>query len=73
MVLNKTYRKLSFFSGIQRMQSATAEEIRSMVKELEDSLGGVYSVLSQELQLPIANRIMHLLSKRGTLPKLPEK
>lgn len=61
-------------SGIQRdAERVTAEEIRSMVKELEDSLGGVYSVLSQELQLPIANRIMHLLSKRGTLPKLPDK
>jgi hypothetical protein len=36
-----------------------------MAQELEDALGGVYSVLSQELQYPLALRILNML------PKLP--
>lgn len=54
-------------------ERVTAEEIREMAKELEDSLGGVYSVLSQELQLPLVRRLMAQMSKSGRLPKLPDE
>lgn len=61
-------------SAIQRdAERVTAEEIRNMVKELEEALGGVYSVLSQELQLPLVRRVMNLMSKKKKLPKLPKK
>lgn len=60
--------------SIQRnAERVTAEEIRLMAKELEDSLGGVYSVLSQELQLPIVKRLMAQMSKNKKLPALPEE
>lgn len=61
-------------TAIQRPgERVTAEEIRYMARELEDVLGGVYSVLSQELQLPIANLLMAALEKSGDLPKTPDK
>ena len=44
-----------------------------MAQELEDVLGGVYSILSQEFQLPLVNRLMDRMSKSGRLPKLPKK
>lgn len=59
--------------SIQRhAERVTAEEIRVMARELEDSLGGVYSVLSQELQLPIVKRLMAQMARRGILPDLPK-
>lgn len=54
-------------------ERVTAEEIRMLANELETALGGVYSVLAQELQRPLADRQIHQLQKEGVLPALPEK
>jgi hypothetical protein len=51
-------------------ERVTAEEVRAMAEELEDALGGIYSVLSQELQLPLANRTEDRLIEEGSLQKL---
>ena len=61
-------------TSIQRQaERVTAEEIRYMAQELEDVLGGVYSVLSQEFQLPLVNRVMDKMQRKRRLPKLPKK
>lgn len=61
-------------TSVQRhAERVTAEEIRFMAGELEQSLGGVYSVLAQELQAPLALRLMHQMQRAGELPRLPEK
>ena len=39
-------------------ERVTAEEIRYQAQELETSLGGVYSRLAEELQLPLANILL---------------
>jgi len=39
-------------------ERVTAEEIRNQTQELETSLGGVYSRLAEELQLPLANILL---------------
>lgn len=52
-------------------ERVTAEEIRLMAGELEDALGGVYSILSQEFQLPFVKRLMFQLEMKGKLPQLP--
>jgi len=39
-------------------ERVTAEEIRYQAQELETSLGGVYSRLAEELQLPLANLLL---------------
>jgi hypothetical protein len=43
-----------------------------MAQELEASQGGIYSTLSQELQLPVVRRLMHQMEKAQRLPVLPE-
>lgn len=53
-------------------ERVTAEEIRYMAKELEDALGGVYSVLSKEFQLPLVRVIKLQMEKAQRLPPLPE-
>ncbi len=60
-------------SAIQRAgERVTAEEVRYMAGELEDALGGVYSILSQEFQLPLVNRIIARMTKKKKLPQLPK-
>jgi hypothetical protein len=60
-------------SSFQRQaERVTAEEIRKMAEELEDTLGGVFSMLSQSLQLPLARLYEASLIKRGELKKLPK-
>jgi hypothetical protein len=41
-------------------------------QELEAALGGLYSLLSQELQLPIVARLMDKMSRNKRLPKIPK-
>lgn len=43
-----------------------------MAAELEDALGGLYTVLSQELQLPLVKSRITRLTKSKKLPKLPK-
>ena len=60
-------------SGVVRnAERVTAEEIRMLSMELESSLGGLYSLLSTELQLPLVNRLLSTLTKKKKLPKLPK-
>lgn len=61
-------------TSVQRPgERVTAEEIRFMAQELEDALGGVYSILSQEFQIPLVNTLMHKMSAKGSLPPLPKE
>lgn len=58
-------------SAVQRNgERVTAEEIRYVASELEDTLGGVYSILSQELQLPLVRRLLVQLENLGQFPDL---
>jgi hypothetical protein len=61
-------------SSFQRQQErVTAEEIRRMAEELEDTLGGVFSLLSQEFQLPLARLLeAYLIKTDKTFQRLPE-
>lgn len=60
-------------SSVQRQgERVTAEEIRYVAQELEDSLGGVFSVLSQEFQLPYITRLLEVMQDSKELPPLPK-
>jgi hypothetical protein len=60
-------------SSVQRNgERVTAEEIRYLAGELEDTLSGIYSILSQEFQLPYVNRKIEVLTRSKKLPKLPD-
>jgi hypothetical protein len=75
--VNTINERLSFAfllnSAVQRSgERVTAEEIRYMANELESALGGIYSILSQEFQLPLVKRIMYAMERAKKLPTLPE-
>lgn len=61
-------------TSIQRKgERVTAEEIRFMAQELEDYLAGAYSMLSQELQLPLVTLVMDRMRSEKRLPKIPKE
>lgn len=60
-------------TSVQRdAERVTAEEVRYMAQELESALGGVYSILSQELQMPMIQNVMFRLENQGKLPPMPK-
>jgi hypothetical protein len=60
-------------TAIQRdAERVTAEEVRYMAQELEQTLGGFYSIMSIELQLPYVNVKLDSLQRLGKLPRLPK-
>jgi len=60
-------------SAVQRdAERVTAEEIRFVASELENTLGGVYSVMSSEFQLPLVTMLLAQMQKGGKLPMLPK-
>jgi hypothetical protein len=70
-------RRLNFAflvtQAIQReAERVTAEELKIMVNMLEESFGGVYTLLSDELQLPLIRRIMHMMNVGGELIEIPD-
>ena len=59
--------------AVQRdAERVTSTELKILTQELESTLGGIYSILSSELQLPYLRRRMHLLVKSGRVPELPQ-
>ena len=59
-------------TAIQRPgERVTAEEIRFMSQELNAGTAGLYSILTQELQLPLVRRLMHILQRQRKLPAFP--
>lgn len=59
--------------SVQRdAERVTAEEIRFLANELETTLGGIYSLLSHELQLPLIKRVIFNMEREKKLPQLPK-
>lgn len=60
-------------TAVQRQgERVTATEIRAMLDELESSLGGTYSTLAAEFQMPLVKQVMQRMAKQGRFPKLPK-
>jgi len=67
-----SYAFLLNASVVRDSERTTAEEVRMVAQELQDSLGGIYGILSQEFQLPFVKRKLAILQKDKKLPSLPK-
>ena len=60
-------------TAIQRdAERVTAQEIRYMAEQLETAMGGIYSLLSQEFQLPLVSILMKRMEQANEIPRLPK-
>jgi hypothetical protein len=57
---------------IRKSERTTAEEVRLTQMDLEQQLGGIFSLLTDEFLKPYLNRTLMVLQRSGQLPKLPK-
>ena len=59
--------------NVRQSERTTAEEVRMTQMELEQQLGGLFSLLTVEFLVPYLNRKLSVFQKTGQIPKLPQK
>ena len=57
---------------VRQSERTTAEEVRLTQMELEQQLGGLFSLLTVEFLIPYLNRTLHILQRNKDLPKIPK-
>ena len=58
--------------NVRDSERTTAEEVRMTQLELEQSLGGLFSLLTVEFLIPYLNRTLLVLQRSNQIPKLPK-
>ena len=58
--------------NIRQAERVTAEEVRLTQLELEQQLGGIFSLLTVEFLIPYLDRTLLVLTRSNQLPKLPK-
>ena len=59
--------------NIRQSERTTAEEVRMTQMELNEQLGGLYSLLTVEFLKPYLDRILLVLQRSNQLPKIPKE
>jgi hypothetical protein len=57
---------------VRQSERTTAEEVRLTQMELEQQLGGLFSLLTVEFLVPYLNRTLHILQRNKEIPKIPK-
>lgn len=75
MIVQLTQRISEAFlvMNVRNSERTTAEEVRMTQLELEQQLGGLFSLLTVEFLVPYLNRKLHVLQGRRDIPKIPKE
>lgn len=71
-VLEKRISEAFLILNVRQSERTTAEEVRMTQMELEQQLGGLFSLLTSEFLIPYLNRKMLDLTKAKQIPSLPK-
>ena len=71
-VLEKRLSEAFLILNVRQSERTTAEEVRMTQMELEQQLGGLFSLLTTEFLVPYLSRKMHTLTKSRTIPSVPK-
>ena len=58
--------------NVRQAERVTAEEVRLTQMELEQQLGGLFSLLTVEFLIPYLSRTLLVLTRSGQIPKIPK-
>ena len=58
--------------NVRNSERTTAEEVRMTQLELEQQLGGLFSLLTVEFLVPYLSRKLNVAQKTGDIPRLPQ-
>ena len=70
--LEKRLSEAFLILNVRNSERTTAEEVRMTQMELEQQLGGLFSLLTVEFLVPYLNRKLNVFQKTGEIPKLPK-
>ena len=70
--LEKRLSEAFLILSVRQSERTTAEEVRMTQMELEQQLGGLFSVLTTEFLVPYLNRKLSVFEKTGEIPKIPK-
>jgi len=70
--LEKRLSEAFLILSVRQSERTTAEEVRMTQMELEQQLGGLFSVLTTEFLVPYLNRKLNVFQKTGEIPRLPK-
>ena len=70
--LEKRILEAFLVMNVRNAERVTAEEVRLTQLELEQSLGGLFSLLTVEFLVPYLNRTLLVLQRSNQIPKLPK-
>ena len=59
--------------SVRQSERTTAEEVRMTQMELEQQLGGLFSLLTVEFLVPYLDRKLNVLQKNKTIPPIPKE
>ena len=58
--------------SVRQSERTTAEEVRMTQMELEQQLGGLFSLLTVEFLVPYLDRKLSVMQKNGSIPRIPK-
>jgi len=70
--LEKRLAEAFLVLNVRQSERTTAEEVRMTQMELEQQLGGLFSLLTTEFLIPYLHRKMHTLTISKKIPKIPK-
>ena len=71
-VLERRLSEAFLILNVRQSERTTAEEVRMTQMELEQQLGGLFSLLTVEFLVPYLNRKLSDAQKAGDIPRLPK-
>ena len=70
--LEKRLAEAFLVLSVRQSERTTAEEVRMTQMELEQQLGGLFSLLTVEFLVPYLDRKLNVFQKTGKIPRLPK-
>ena len=71
-VLERRISEAMLVLNVRQSERTTAEEVRMTQMELEQQLGGLFSLLTVEFLIPYLNRKLSVMQKTNEIPRLPK-
>jgi hypothetical protein len=71
-VLERRLSEAFLILNVRNSERTTAEEVRMTQMELEQQLGGLFSLLTVEFLVPYLNRKLSVLQKTQEIPRIPK-
>ena len=68
--LEQRLGRVFLLPDIRDSERTTAEEVKLQIRQIEQMLGSIYSILTVEFQYPYIKRVLSVLTKANRLPEL---